>query len=288
MQDAYNLGWKIGSVLSGTSSRNILRTYNDERRPVALELIELDKKMSNFYCDGPSPESEAYQDFRDSFAQFLSGVAVKYPPSALVANAPRANGLVKGDTAITNGDHGVLHSEQQLAKRIVVGQRLPSYKVVCQAEANVLHMADLLPSNGRWRVLVFAGDLADRSQFQAVQALGAALEEVLRRCTPAGQNLHTVVEVIALHSGTRDTIELLQLHDIYHPWDDELGWDYWKVLSDDARTFGPCESAYEKYGISKKEGCVAILRPDQHVSYIGRLEDHDTLSQFFGDALIPV
>lgn len=46
MQDAYNLGWKIGSVLTGSANRHVLSTYHVERRPVAQALIELDRKMS--------------------------------------------------------------------------------------------------------------------------------------------------------------------------------------------------------------------------------------------------
>jgi len=293
MQDAYNLGWKIGSVVEGSMPRTLLSTYNNERRPVALELIELDKKMARFYSDGPSRESEKYQEFRDHFSHFTSGVGIRYRPSELVASAPRDGEAVDGDvhrdiSVAINGDQAVVSSKPQLAKRITIGERLPSHRVLCQAEANVVHVSDLLPSNGKWRIMAFAGNLENDTQFQTVQDLGASLQDILTHYIASAKSERSPIEVLALHSGSRDAVDLLKLHNVYHPWDDLLGWDYWKVYSDDASTFEPsCGSAYEKYGVGKEDGCVVVLRPDQHVSYIGLLGDHDALRRFFAGVMVP-
>jgi phenol 2-monooxygenase len=76
------------------------------------------------------------------------------------------------------------------------------------------------------------------------------------------------------------------MHEVYHPWDRALGWDLWKIFSDDAAEFEPCNSAYEKYGIDKKNGCLVILRPDQHVSFVGRLDQHASVESFFARFMI--
>lgn len=39
MQDAYNLGWKLGYVLNGLAGPDLLDTYVDERRPIAEQVI---------------------------------------------------------------------------------------------------------------------------------------------------------------------------------------------------------------------------------------------------------
>jgi 2-polyprenyl-6-methoxyphenol hydroxylase-like FAD-dependent oxidoreductase len=39
LQDAYNLGWKLSLVLSGAASASLLDTYEDERIPVARQLL---------------------------------------------------------------------------------------------------------------------------------------------------------------------------------------------------------------------------------------------------------
>ncbi|XXH02222.1 hypothetical protein Hte_008590 [Hypoxylon texense] len=260
MQDAFNLGWKLGSVITGVMKPEILSTYNDERRHVATTLIELDKEMTEFYCNGPSTQSRDYQTFRDGFAGFVSGVAVCYAPSPLVATT----------------------SDQSLASNINLGQRLPSHKVVCNAESNPVHLSDMMPSNGAWKILVFAGDIGSPSQLERVQQLGAYLEALKKHYTSPE---HATIDVFLIHSGTRH-FDILDFHAVYHPWDDTLGWDYWKIFSDDVWDFEPCQSTYEKYGVNKQQGCTVILRPDHHVSYIGTLDTSDDLSRFFGTILI--
>ncbi|MGW2615513.1 FAD-dependent monooxygenase [Streptomyces sp. NPDC001500] len=41
VQDAYNLGWKLGAVLSGRAPQTLLDTYEEERRPVAEHVLGL-------------------------------------------------------------------------------------------------------------------------------------------------------------------------------------------------------------------------------------------------------
>ena len=41
VQDAYNLGWKLGTVLAGDAPAALLDSYEEERRPIAAQMIEL-------------------------------------------------------------------------------------------------------------------------------------------------------------------------------------------------------------------------------------------------------
>ncbi|WP_328480088.1 FAD-dependent monooxygenase [Streptomyces sp. NBC_00377] len=41
VQDAYNLGWKLGAVLDGRAPQTLLDTYEEERRPVAAHVLGL-------------------------------------------------------------------------------------------------------------------------------------------------------------------------------------------------------------------------------------------------------
>jgi phenol 2-monooxygenase len=283
MGNPYNLGWKLGAVLSGTAHHDILSTYNAERRPIALRLIELDKQMSEFYSQGPSGASEEYQNFRDGFSKFLSGISVTYEPNALVTRLaadrePRQSGNSNGDIAP--------QSVAGIAKNIALGQRLPSHKVVCQCESTAVHLASALPSTGKWRILVFAGDLSSKEQEDIVHHLGETLQSLQRKYSKDGSHTTSTIEVLLLHSGSRTSVEPLDLHEVYHPWDGAQGWDLWKIFSDDAGDFEPCSSAYKKYGVDKKDGCLAILRPDQHVSFVGPLDHHSPVESFFANFMI--
>ncbi|MEV1066586.1 FAD-dependent monooxygenase [Streptomyces sp. NPDC050263] len=41
VQDAYNLGWKLGAVLGGRAPEALLDTYEEERRPIAADVLGL-------------------------------------------------------------------------------------------------------------------------------------------------------------------------------------------------------------------------------------------------------
>ncbi|MFJ6566366.1 FAD-dependent oxidoreductase [Streptomyces sp. NPDC091292] len=41
VQDAYNLGWKLGAVLHGAAPVSLLATYEEERRPIAADVLGL-------------------------------------------------------------------------------------------------------------------------------------------------------------------------------------------------------------------------------------------------------
>ena len=45
VQDAYNLGWKLGAVLRGEAPASLLDTYEEERRPNAAEMLGLSTKV---------------------------------------------------------------------------------------------------------------------------------------------------------------------------------------------------------------------------------------------------
>ena len=47
MADAWNLGWKLASVLRGTAKPELLHTYSEERQTVAKQLIDFDREFSD-------------------------------------------------------------------------------------------------------------------------------------------------------------------------------------------------------------------------------------------------
>ena len=47
MQDAFNLGWKLVSVLQGRCGPQVLHTYSKERHAIAKELIDFDREWAN-------------------------------------------------------------------------------------------------------------------------------------------------------------------------------------------------------------------------------------------------
>lgn len=297
MQDAYNIGWKLGAVINGTAKPDVLATYETERRQVALNLLKADREIARFYSrdsekkqNGADTEIPDFGRIREKMHEFLAGIGITYASSILVA------GVVDDDAAAVfanchSGMHKPVIAKPALAFNIKLGARIPSYKILNQAEARPVQLADLLKSDGRWRILVFAGDIKDSVQSTRIKELGSALaapDSVLHMYTPTHKPIDAVIEVLTIHSSPRTEVSLFDFPDIFHPYHEELGWDYWKVFVDDkAYHDDDCGNAYERLGVSRLEGCLVICRPDQHVGYIGAMEDIKDVERFFEAILIP-
>ena len=298
MQDTYNLCWKISSVLNGTSDRSILKTYQSERRRIAQDLIAFDHKFSRLFSGRPAKDvtDEAgisMDEFKSAFEKgnlFASGVAVDYGSSLIVAKD--GDSAAQGDgTAVHRSDVVRAIGKQELTSNIKLGMRMPSFKVLNQADARPWHFQELLTSNGRWRIVVFAGDVSDSSQMERVQKLGRSLSSpkssFIARFTPRGRPIDSVIEILTVHSAPRAAVELHDFPDIFRPYSDRDGWDYWKIYVDDQSYHEGHGHAYENYGVDTKKGCLVILRPDQYVSWIGNLEDVGDMDLFFSGFMKP-
>ena len=67
IQDAVNLGWKLGHVIRGTSSDELLDTYHTERHPVGERVLH--HTMAQTALNGPGLRVDA---LRDTVAELLS------------------------------------------------------------------------------------------------------------------------------------------------------------------------------------------------------------------------
>jgi phenol 2-monooxygenase len=292
MQDTYNLCWKISSVLHGISDRSILKTYQSERRRIAQDLIAFDHKFSRLFSGRPAKNvaDEAgisMDEFKSAFEKgnlFASGIAVDYGASLIVAKDGDA--AKQGDgTAVARSDSIRVRGKQKLAVNIKLGMRMPSFKVLNQADARPWHFQEVLRSNGKWRIVVFAGDVSDKKQMERVQKFGQELSapksSFISRFTPQGNPIDSVIEILTIHSAPRAAVELHDFPEIFRPFSHREGWNYWKVYADDQSYHEGHGYAYRNYGVDPKKGSVVILRPDQYVSWIGDLEDIADMDQFF-------
>ncbi|ANH67109.1 FAD-dependent oxidoreductase [Mitsuaria sp. 7] len=88
VQDAYNLGWKLGAVLRGAPDA-LLDTYEEERRPVAEGVLKLSSRLLDAAKRGDNRRG------RD-----VHQLDIGYPDSSLALEAPaRERGLLAGDRA---------------------------------------------------------------------------------------------------------------------------------------------------------------------------------------------
>ena len=216
-----------------------------------------------------------------SLPQFASGLSVDYGKSLLIAKEGSAS--EQGDGMEVSSSSA--KSKPSLATNIPLGMRIPSFKVLNQSDARPWHLQELLPSNGRWRILVFTGDILSNSdQNKRIQALGqklAAPESFIRRFTPANKSFDSVIECLAVHSSPRKEVTIFDFPTVFRPFTQAEGWDYNKIYVDDESYHEGHGEAYKNYGVDKAKGCAVIVRPDQYVSWVGEVDDYDEMSRFF-------
>ncbi len=263
MQDGFNLAWKLGYVLSGRSPQSLLATYSAERKVIAKDLIDFDKKWSSLMAAKPEEleGEEGVAEFYVRTAEFPAGFMTEYQPSELTA----------------------VNAFQHLATGFPVGKRFKSAEVMRLGDNNPVHLGHHHRADGRYRIYVFA-DQAAAGALSAVAKLSDWLldseDSPLRRFTPAGADIDSIFDVKVIYRQDYTTINLNDAPAVFRPHCGQFGlMDYQKVY-----TALEGNSIFAQRGIAD-EGAIVIVRPDMYVANILPLQATDQLRDFFTPVL---
>jgi phenol 2-monooxygenase len=261
MQDAFNLGWKLGSVLEGRSSPELLHTYSDERQPVAQELIDFDKEWSAMMAAAPiDPQHPEAGGVAPSELQAYFLRAGRY--TAGVATHYRA-GLAIGDA-----------THQALAPGFPIGMRFHSWPVVRVADSKPVQLGHTIRADGRWRLFAFSD--ADQIELFALCQYLASPQSLLRTITPPGADVDSVLDLRAVLQVSERKVVLEDLPPLLLPRKGRHGLiDYEKVFIAD-RT-----DIFKARGIDRHKGALVVVRPDQFVAHIFPLNGYQEMNAFF-------
>ena len=259
MQDGFNLAWKLGYVLTGRSPQSLLATYSAERKVIAKDLIDFDKKWSSLMAATPEEleGQEGVAEFYVRTAEFPAGFMTEYQPSELTA----ANEF------------------QHLATGYPVGKRFKSAEVMRLGDSNPVHLGHHHRADGRYRIYVFA-DQAPAGAASPVAQLSDWLlgseDSPLLRFTPAGADIDSIFDVKVVYRQDYTTINLNEAPAVFRPTCGEFGlMDYQKVY-----TALEGNDIFAQRGISD-EGAIVIVRPDMYVANVLPLQATDALRDFF-------
>ncbi|SAK48292.1 FAD-binding monooxygenase [Caballeronia catudaia] len=263
MQDGFNLGWKLGAVLQGRSDAALLRTYSDERQPIAQELIDFDKEWSAMMAAPPKdparPEAGGVdpaelQAYFVRAGRYTAGVATRYRPAMLTGEA----------------------THQPLAKGFVIGTRFHSSPVVRLADAKPMHLGHAARADGRWRLYAFAD--ANRSALDAwCEHLASSPDSILRLVTPKDADIDSVLDVRAVLQQPHREVRLEDVPALLLPRKGRFGLvDYEKAFTSDAAT-----DIFDERGIDRERGVLVVVRPDQYVAHVLPLDAYEELAALF-------
>ena len=242
MQDGFNLGWKLGYVLSGRSPQSLLTTYSAERQVIAQNLIDFDKEWSTLMAKKPEEFTDPAElaDFYVRTTEFLFGFMTQYPPSMLVAEP----------------------THQALAAGFPVGKRFTSARVVRVADANPLHLGHEHRADGRWRVYAFADAEAAALAAWADWMTGSPDSPVMAH-TRAGEAVDGVLDIKVVYQQPHVDVDIAVVPELFQPRTGPFGLvDHENVFAID-----PDDDIFELRGVDRS-GCVVVVRPDQYVAAV--------------------
>ena len=271
MQDTFNLGWKLASVLDGRSPPELLRTYSAERQRIAQGLIDFDKEWSKIMASPPKdprhPElggvdPTELQAYFVKSGRYTAGVATRYTPTtALTAEA----------------------TYQALAKGFTIGMRFHSAPVIRLADAKPVQLGHAATADGAWRLYAFADASTTRLQ-ELIAFLASAAASPVHRFTPADTDVDSVIDLRAVFQQGHRDLNVDELPPALLPRKGRFGLiDYEKAYTPDLKD-GP--DIFDLCGVDRQLGAIVIVRPDQFVANVLPLDGHDELASFFGKILL--
>ena len=271
MQDAYNLGWKLASVLEGRARADLLRTYTVERHAIAQGLIDFDKEWSKIMASPPKdadhPEREGVdpaelQAYFVMSGRYTAGVATHYPPATyLTAEA----------------------THQALAEGFPIGMRFHSAPVVRLADAKPVQLGHVARADGAWRIYAFADASGDRLR-ALMDHLAHAARSPVRRFTPSGADIDSVIDVRGIFQQGHRDLKVEALAPMLLPRKGRFGLvDYEKAYTPDLRNGS---DIFDLRGIDRATGAMIVVRPDQHVGNLLPLDAYGALGDFFGQFML--
>lgn len=218
LQDGYNIGWKLAAVIKGHAAPSLLKTYVLEREKVAHDLINFDREMMAIWSSSKKGSEEKSKDalvehFLKS-ARYTAGLTARYDESPITWHQK---------------------SDQSMAKNLLIGMRVPSTQVVRFCDAKAMQFVQALPADGRWRVVIFAGDIADAENAERLKTVGEYLIQrnyanptqiaqyldsnhgPVRRLTRSDSDIDSFIEPIVVLSGARANVEQEQIPEYFWP-----------------------------------------------------------------------
>lgn len=255
INDTHNLAWKLAYVLRGWADLSLLKTYESERRQYALDLINFDKKFAKLFSGKPiSKEYKngvSHEEFLrafQTFSGFSSGIGIHYTESSIVNS-----------------------TYQDVASKLIVGKRVPPEMVLRATDSRPFNIQDLLPSDARFKLLVFTGDTSRASTLATLQQSADDLQSILTRYCAAG-SITSVFDIISISSESKATI-------LYNALPPLLRSHWTKVYVANINGLQD-DNVYARYGVAA-DGAVVVVRPDGYVGMMRPLQKIEDLNSYF-------
>jgi 3-(3-hydroxy-phenyl)propionate hydroxylase len=141
LQDAFNLGWKLASVLTGKARQSVLKSYDAERVPVAEQLLTGTDRAYRFVLQPGELMKRAVRTF-GPFLMSLHTVQEKAVSTLEEIKIAYHGGPLTEDHGGSNGP--------------VAGERMLDAAAVLWPDLRTEHLFDIVRGT-KWSAILFAG-----------------------------------------------------------------------------------------------------------------------------------
>jgi phenol 2-monooxygenase len=261
MQDGFNLGWKLASVLRKRCAPSLLHSYSAERQAIAKELIDFDREWAALLASSKGFDPAETQRYFARHGRYTAGTAAHYSPSILTGEA----------------------THQHLAEGLTIGMRFHSAPVIRLADAKPLQLGHVAKADGRWRIFAFAGAEGPTGPSSGIRGLCDFLAEgqnsPVAEYTPTGEDIDSVIDVRAVFQQSHHELAIEAMPSFLLPRKGRYGLcDYEKLFCADLKSGN---DIFTLRGIDRARGCMVIVRPDQYVAHVLPLDGYAQLAAFF-------
>lgn len=263
MADSFNLAWKLTHAVFGTAadSTSLLQSYVSERRLIAQQLVELDRRWYSMqWAESERKKQPGYQEECTKLYQevsgFTSGCGIEYAESVVVVkpaqtSADNTSNFIFG----TVENDGGLHPNSGMIKP---GKRLLNIRMLRLADGCQWDIHDsLAPDAGSFKAVILCG----RNILSPVSDPAKAIQIILERVVPKFSIALLKTSVVTpemVHAPTGPSERLFAISE----------YDLWGLLPSctkrdaEMTTYALSDTGYNTYGIDPNVGAVAVVRPD--------------------------
>lgn len=273
MADSFNLAWKLKHAVFETAAKptSLLQSYVSERRSIAEQLIELDRRWYNIqWADSERRKQSGYQEESAKLYQeisgFTSGCGIEYAESVVVVkpgqtSADNTSKLIFG----TVENDGGFHPNSGMIKP---GKRLLNTHLLRLADGCQWDIHDsLAPDGGSFKVVIFCGRNILSPASDSAKSIHIILEQVVPQFSIALLKTSVITpEMVYAPTGPSERLFAMSEYDL------------WELLPDcmkrdaEMTTYALSDKGYNIYGIDPNMGAVAAVRPDGIVGAVMPLD----------------
>ncbi|KAH8884478.1 hypothetical protein GQ53DRAFT_752089 [Thozetella sp. PMI_491] len=134
MHDAWNIGWKLNLAARGLGKPVLLQSYEEERRKIALDLVNFDYEHANQIAGG---DAVALAENFKTNVRFISGIGAEYSENAI----------------------NMVEKETWVMGEAKPGCLLPPAKVTRYVDSNPVDIQLDIPMLGQFRIYLLMWDV---------------------------------------------------------------------------------------------------------------------------------